>query len=205
MDTYDATERARIRAVLRAYMSEKRIRLPKLHKRICAAARITPETVGFSFKTFQRFMAGSHDTGDEAVGFCARFVAGLPNQAHAFQIFGEALVAIYKTPLPPDITGTYTLTSSEGFSTQLSISSPSGGFALATEKHTAPTWRLHDGVLVSTAPGEYMILSRDRLMLSPRYITTKGDAAFVYDHARSLYQGHPDFPNYQAVFTRARK
>jgi hypothetical protein len=203
LDSDDEKERARIRAILNDYMAEKGIRLPKLFKRICAARymaeRNPEEDVGFSFKTFQRLMSAKD--GDKAVAVCARFVERLPHRPTVFHALGEALNALYKVPLPPDIAGSYNLVSNN-LSTQISISTPSDGFALASEKHTSPIHRLHDGVMVSTAPGEYLILLRDRMMLSPRYVATHGEAAFVYDHARTLYPGHPTF-NYAAVFARA--
>ena len=199
MDIYDDKERARIRAVLLNYMMETGLRPRKLYDRICAAAR-NAEAAGLSFKTFQRFLANTVRVGDEAVAVCARFAGGLQNRPIPFHALGEALHALYKTPLPPDIAGSYNLVSGN-LSTQISISPSSEGFALVTEKHATPIRRLHDGVLVSTARDEYLILLRDRLMLRPRYIATHGSAAFVYDHARGLHPGHPAI-NYAAVFTR---
>jgi hypothetical protein len=206
LDTYDANEVTRIRAVLSDYAAQNTLSVEKLFKRLCAAERSTPETVGFSFKTFQRFLAGTHQSGDNVILACARFAKGLPNRPDAFHALGEALRALYKTPLPPDIAGSYDLVPLNISTqiTQISISTPSDGFALVSETHTDPISRLHDGVLVSTAPGELLILLRDRLMLSPRYIATHGDGAHVYDHARNLYPGNLAY-NYSAVFTRAEE
>jgi hypothetical protein len=64
LDTYDANEVTRIRAVLSDYAAQNTLSVEKLFKRLCAAERSTPETVGFSFKTFQRFLAGTHQSGD---------------------------------------------------------------------------------------------------------------------------------------------
>jgi len=201
LDTYTDAERVRIRAVLLDYAKEKQLSVEKLYKALCLAERSTPD---FSVKTFQRFLANTVRVGDEVVAACARFVRGLPNRPDAFYALGEALHALYKVPLPPDIAGSYNLVPRNLSTqiTQISISTPSDGFARAVEKHTDPISRLHDGVLVSTAPGEYLILLRDRLVLSPRYVATHGDAASVYDHARKLYPGDLAW-NYAATFTRA--
>jgi hypothetical protein len=203
LDTYNEAAGARIRAVLLDYNAENKMSVERLFKRLCANERGS-ENVDFSFKTFQRFLAGSRETRPETVAVCARFAKTLPNRPSPFHALGEALRALYKTPLPPDIAGSYNLVPRNLSTqiTQISISTPSDGFALATEKHTEPISRLHDGVLVSTAPGEYLIFLRDRLMLSPRYVATHGEAAFVYDHARRLYPGDLAY-NYPAVFTRA--
>ena len=64
---YDDAERDRIRAVLLNYLTDSGLRQPKLYKAICLAERSTPETVGFSFKTFQRFLARKGRVGDEVV------------------------------------------------------------------------------------------------------------------------------------------
>ena len=212
LDTYNDNERARIRAVLLDYGKENRLSVENIFKRLCAAEHCTPETVGFSFKTFQRLLAGAPPVqegkplrrGDKAVAAAARFAKGLPNRPDAFHALGQALHALYKRDLSPAIAGSYTLTLGENISTQISISAPAQGFALVREKHTAPVSRFHDGVLVSTGLGKYLILSRDRLMLLPRYIATAGTEAFVYDHAGSLYPGEA-FVDYTAIFTRARE
>jgi hypothetical protein len=201
LDTYGVNDVRRIRAVLLDYNAENNLSVESLFKRLCAAERGS-DNVGFSFKTFQRFLAGSRQTRAETVAVCARFAKGLPNRPHAFHALGEALAALYKMPLPPDIAGTYTLASSEGFSTELSIATPSAGFALVTEKHTVPSRRLHDGVLVSSAHDEYFVLSRDRLMLKPRYITIFIDIAFVCDRAAQRYPGEKAV-DYVATFMRA--
>jgi hypothetical protein len=57
LGTFNDSERARIRAVLVGYAKENGLSVVELYKRVCAAER-TPEAVGFSFKTFQRFVAG---------------------------------------------------------------------------------------------------------------------------------------------------
>jgi hypothetical protein len=200
LDTYTDSERARIRAILLNYMMETGLRSRKLYDRICAAGG-NAEAAGLSFKTFQRFLANTVRVGDEAVAVCARFAKGLQSRPIPFHALGEALHALYKTPLPPDIAGSYNLVLGN-LSTQISISPSSEGFALVTEKHTAPIKRLHDGVLVSIAPGEYLISSRDRLMLTPRYIATHANIAFVFDHARVLYAGEAG-KDFIANFTRA--
>jgi hypothetical protein len=206
LDIYVAGDRARFRAVLAAYLAENRLRLPKLYKRICAAQHVT-EDAGFSFKTFQRFMAGTHQTGDEAVAICARFVNNLPKRLEAFTMLGEALYALYTIPLPFDLRGIYELRSDDR-TTSMAIGIPEiihtdgflkATFALVTEKHTAPSHRLHDGVLISTADGEYLILLKDRMTRNPRYIAIRGSTAFVYDHARSFEQ---KIHNYAAEFKR---
>jgi hypothetical protein len=204
LDTYTDAERARIRAVLLDYAKEKQLSVEKLFKALCLAERSTPETVGFSFKTFQRFLANTVRVGDEVVAACARFAKTLPNRPTALDALGEALLGLYKTPLPADIAGNYTLTTSaEGLETKIVVSPPANGFALVKETRSPPLRRLHDGVLVSMAKGEYLIFSRDRLLLSLRYITTMGDAAFVYDHAKSPYLAqHPG--GHSAVFIKDR-
>jgi hypothetical protein len=78
LGTFNDSERARIRAVLVGYAKENGLSVVELYKRVCAAER-TPEAVGFSFKTFQRFVAGTVRVSDEAVAACARFVRELPN------------------------------------------------------------------------------------------------------------------------------
>jgi hypothetical protein len=207
LDTYTAEDCARFRAVLFAYCGENSISsMSELFMRLCAADRSSPDSIGLSSRTFRRFMAGSHETSKKAIAVIARFARGLPNRPDAFHALGEALHALYKVPLPPDIAGSYNLVPRNLSTqiTQISISTPSDGFARVAEKHTDPISRFHDGVLVSTAPVEYLILLRDRLMLSPRYIATHGDAASVYDHARRLYPGDLAW-NYNAVFTRAQE
>jgi hypothetical protein len=204
LDTYTDAARARIRAVLLDYNAENKLSVEGLFKRLCAAERGS-ENVGFSFKTFQRFLAGSRETRPETVAVCARFAKGLPNRPGPFHALGEALYALYKKPLNAEIAGSYTLTSGDLISTQISISAPAQGFALVSEKHTSPLHRLHDGVLVSTAPGEYLMLLRDRLMLTPRYITTLAGTkhvepiAFVSDHPSPLYPARLP-ASYTAVF-----
>jgi hypothetical protein len=204
LDIYDAAERARIRAVLLNYISEKVLSVEKLYNAICAAERSTPETIGFSFKTFQRFMAGTRNTGNDAVAICARFAKRLPNQPTVFHALGESLHALYKIPLSSDLAGSYELRSPDT-STVISVSARAEGFALVSEKHTSPLHRLHDGVLVATAPGEYLILLRDRLNLTPRYITTYAGTkhveptAFVCDHPSPLYPARLP-ASYTAVF-----
>ena len=200
MDTYDDKERARIRAVLLAYATEKRLSVEKLYKRLSPGESGSPETLGFSSKTFQRCLANTVRVGDDVVAACARFAKTLPNRPIAFHALGEALLALYKKPLPPDIAGNYII-SSGNLSTQVTVSEPVDGFALVKEIHPPPIRRFHDGVLVSPAEGEYMIISRDRLMLTPRYIAINGDAAFIYDHMRSLEPG-PHGTSYSAMFTK---
>jgi hypothetical protein len=149
-------------------------------------------------------MAGAHETSPKNVAIIARFVRGLPNKPDAIAALGFALRALYNTPLPPNISGSYTLTSAvqNGVTTRISIAPPAEGLALVKSTDISPVHRLHDGVLVSPAPDECMMLLRDRLMLSPRYIVTKGLRAFVTDQARSMYEGKPDFPWYHAAFAR---
>jgi len=204
LDTYNTNERALIRAVLLNYAAEKNLSIEDLYKTICIAERSTPETIGFSFRTFQRFMAGTHDTGVEAVAVCARFAKGLPNRPTVFHALGESLHALFKIPLSSDLAVSYELRHDD-ISTVISVSARAAGFALVSEKHTSPLHRLHDGVLVATAPGEYLMLLRDRLMLTPRYITTLAGTkhvepiAFVSDHPSPLYPAR--LPgSYTAVF-----
>jgi hypothetical protein len=200
LDTYTDAERARIRAVLLDYAKEKQLSVEKLYKALCLAERSTPETVGFSFKTFQRFLANTVRVGDEVVAACARFAKTLPNRPTAFDALGEALRGLYKKPLPPDIAGSYII-SSGNLSTQVTVSEPVDGFARVKEIHPPPMRRVHEGVLVSPVEYQYMIVSRDRLLLVPRYIGINGNAAFVYDHARTIDSGQHGI-SYSATFTK---
>ena len=198
MDTYDDHERARIRAALVGYAENGLTYRSSLSA--CATPSTGRKTSALALKPLRDFWRGC--VSDKTMAVCARFVKRLSNRSNPLHVLGQALAALYKSPLPPDIAGSYALTSGAMFQTRISVAAPSAGFAIIKEEHAEPIKRLHDGVLVSTAPGEYLILSRDRVMLSPRYIATKDKAALVYDHARSLYQaGHPAF-NYAAVFTK---
>ena len=190
MDTYDDSERVRIRAVLVSYAKENLLSVEKLYKRLCAAERTSAEALGFSFKTFQRFLAGTVRVSDEAVGVCARFAEGLPHKPTTFHALGETLYALYKTPLPPDLAGSYALVSAECH-TLVSVSSSFEGFALVTERHLVPRHRVFDGVMVSSSPGGLLIMLKDRHLLTPRHITTTGSAAAVYERCPLLHPGHP--------------
>jgi hypothetical protein len=196
LDTYTDSERARVRAILLDYAADNGLSVEKLYKAFCRAERSTPETVGFSFKTFQRFLAGTVRVGDEVVAACARFAKGLPNRPTVFHALGEALHALYQTPLPPDLPASYDLVCDGDLSTAISINNRYDGFALVTERWKR-VHRIHDGVLVPTSPGNYLFVLKDRNLRTSRQIMTSRSRAAIYEfcpvfnpgHFYSLYEG----------------
>jgi hypothetical protein len=133
---FDLTERERIRRVLIDYMKAHKIGVPTLAARIKASH---PREMEIPWKTLQRFLGPLRKpleeapepatkkpmkparTRDMALIICKTFVEKLPNKPTAFQALGQALHALYKQPLPPDIAGPYDL-NGEYFNTMLSIS-----------------------------------------------------------------------------------
>ena len=116
-------------------LTEKRLSMQKLYKAICLAERSTPETMGFSFKTFQRFLAGTGRVGDEVVAVCARFAKGLPRPARYFHALGESLHALFKIPLSRPIwrfLTPYTVTTISSTLIFQSIPRRGRGFALVS-------------------------------------------------------------------------
>jgi hypothetical protein len=160
----------------------------KLYKRICAAERSSPEAIGFSFKTFQRFMAGSHETGEETVAVCTRFAEGLPRRPTVFHALGERLYALYQTPLPPDLAPSYNLVSGDN-RTVISVSAATEGFALVSERHLGRFHRTFDGVLVSLYPRGFLIILKDRNLKTPRQIMTSNQVAAIYEYCLPLHPG----------------
>ena len=174
----DRNERESIRWALIDYMKGHKIGVPTLAARIKASH---PREMEIPWKTLQRFLAGRR-TKDIALTICKNFVATLPpNRPTAFQALGQALRIIYNHPLPPDIAGTYDL-ATEDFSTTLSITNTSDGYALVTERCPEKHY-IHDGVIVATATAARLVTLRDRLLLTPRYLMVSGESAYVYEYS----------------------
>ncbi|HKN20671.1 MAG TPA: hypothetical protein VJX73_04610 [Terracidiphilus sp.] len=188
MDTYDDAARARIRAVLKNYAKENTLSVDDLYEALCKAERRTRETIGFTFRTFQRFMAGSHETGKKTVAVCARVAEGLPRRPTVFHALGERLYALYQTPLPPDLAPSYNLVSGDN-RTVISISAAAEGFALVTERHLGRFHRIFDGVLVSLYPRGFLIILKDRNLKTPRQIMTSNQVAAIYEYCLPLHPG----------------
>jgi hypothetical protein len=192
LDTFNDEARARIRGVLLAHAKENQLSVDKLFQALCRADRQTAQTVGFSFKTFQRFLADTHRVGDDVVAACARFAKGLPNRSSSFDALGSALYATYKIPLMTDIAGSYTLNSNGKSLARVTISPPYGGdFSLVTEHLLGRMHRLFDGVLVRTGSDNYFCLLKDRSMRTPHTITIRANEAVVYDFCPLLHPGQP--------------
>jgi len=163
--TYDNSERARIRAVLIAYMKENRSGVPWLHKLICAAERnLEP----ISLKTLQRVLVGKTRVNDDDVGVCARFATRLPNQRMETHRLADALYSFYGRD-PDFIGGVYRVSTGEAAISELTIQFPpnSRQSYIVTERATGPLARVHDGSLVFTGSAMLAIL-KDRLMRTAR-------------------------------------
>lgn len=202
MDIYDDAERDSIRAVMLNYLTDSGLRQPKLYMAICLAERSTPETVGFSFKTFQRFLARKGRVGDEVVGTCARFAKGLHGRPDTFHALGEALHAMFNRPFPAGFDGVYAITSDD-IVTHLVIRPPSPGFALATEERSqaGQIRRQYDGIIVSTGQDSYIAILKDRVMRTPRSVMMHDDSAVVYERCPPMHPGQARI-HYEARFAR---
>ena len=199
---FDLSERERIRQALLAYMREHKIGTPTLAERI---KKSHPREMEIPLKTLQRTLGPLRKpkdptkepkrpsrTHDMALIICKTFVDKLPNKPMPFQVLGQALCAIYKQPLSPDITGIYDLILPEASSTTtLSISAPSDGCALANERSI--NGQIHDGVVIATAHNAHLAVLRDRLMLTPRYVMFTGDQGYVCEYYPLK---NPDFPHF---------
>ena len=137
------------------YMTEHRPQRIRSSTSAFARPSAVPETVGFSFKTFQRFLAGNRRVGDEAVGglrplrrrYC-------PARLETHRMPGEALHAIYNRPLSRGYRGVYAITS-WSISDHLVIRPLSAGVLRCHGAFNRPSSlrRLYDGALVSTGTG----------------------------------------------------
>jgi hypothetical protein len=199
---FDLAERDRIRWALLAYMREHKIGTPELAKRI---KKSHPREMEIPLKTLQRTLGplrppkdptkepkGPTRTHDMALIICKAFVEKLPNKPMPFQALGQALYAIYKQPLSPDIAGTYDLVLPEASSTTtLSISAPSDGCAFVNERSI--NGQIHDGIIVATAHNAHLAVLRDRLMLTPRYVMFTSDQGYVCEYYPLK---NPDFPHF---------
>ena len=169
MDTYTDEDRARFRAVLFAYCKEHSISsIDKLFTRICAAERSSPEAIGFSFKTFQRFMAGSHETSEKTITVIARFAKGLPGQRVETHRVADCLREFYNRE-PDVISGVYRVSTADSPLSELTIRSTSKSYQsyVVTERSTGKLARVYDGALVFTGTG-ILALLKDRLMRTAR-------------------------------------
>ena len=167
MDTYNDNERARIRAVLASYAKENRLSVEKLYKALCTAERSTPETVGFSFKTFQRFMDGTVRVGDKAVAVCARFAERLPGQRLETHRIADCLREFYNRE-PDAIAGVYRVLTADSPVSELTIHPPDSRKSYTvTERSAGKLARVYDGALVFTGTG-IMALLKDRVMRTAR-------------------------------------
>jgi hypothetical protein len=165
LDTYDTNERALIRAILVSYAKENSLSVEKLYKRLCAAER-SPEAVGFSFKTFQRFMAGS--VGDKVIAVCARFVKTLPGQRVETHRVADCLREFYDRE-PDAISGVYSVSAADSPLSELTIRHPSDSMKsyIVTERSAGKLARVYDGALVFTGTA-IMALLKDRLWHTAR-------------------------------------
>lgn len=163
--TYDNSERARIRAVLIAYMKENRSGAPWLHKRICASER---DHEAITLRTLQRVLDGKTRVNDGNVGVCARFATSLPNQRLETHRLADALHSFYGHD-PDRIGGVYRVSTGEAAISELTIQFPpdSRKSYIVTERATGRLSRVHDGSLVFTGPAMLAIL-KDRLMRTAR-------------------------------------
>ena len=114
-----------------------------------------------------------------ALIICKAFVDKLPNKPMPFHALGQALEAIYKQPFHSDLAGEFDLIYEDAVSSRFSISEPSDGYALVTERNDFH--HIFDGVIVATSGGSYLVVLKDRLMLSPRYVMLRDDDAHVYE------------------------
>lgn len=113
-DGFDQASRDRIRRVLLRYMEQHGIGVPKLRERIAVANGFDPIDI-VDQKTLQRFLADSHRTRDEFVGYCQAFTEMNSDDA-PLEEFGEAIVAFLGVrltdggtfrPIPAEWTGTF--------------------------------------------------------------------------------------------------
>jgi hypothetical protein len=151
LDTFNDAERARIRAALVSYMKENSpLSVEKLYKRLSPGESGSPETLGFSFKTFQRFIAGTHRVGDEVVAVCARFVERLPGGRLETHRMADCLREFYKRE-PDAISGVYRVATADTPLSELTIHPPDSKRSyVVTERSTGKLARVYDGALVFT-------------------------------------------------------
>ena len=211
---FDLTERERIRRALIDYMKAHRIGVPTLAERI---KKSHPREMEIPWKTLQRFLGPLRKpleeapepatkkpmkptrTRDIALIICQTFVEKLPNKPTEFQALGQALHAFYKQPLPVDIAGPYDL-DAEYYHNMLSISAPADGYALVNERSTRN--HIYDGVIIATGQQARLVIMRDRLMLTPRYLMVSGQVAYVYEFSPFKYGGD-SYMIYQARWSRS--
>jgi hypothetical protein len=167
LDTYNDADRARIRAVLLDYAAENKLSVEGLFKRLCAAERGS-ENVPFSFRTFQRFLAGSRETRPETVAVCARFAKTLPGQRLETHRVADCLREFYNRE-PDAISGVYSVKTADSPLSELTIWHPINTRLsyIVTERSAGKLARLYDGALVFTGTG-IMALLKDRLIRTAR-------------------------------------
>jgi hypothetical protein len=168
LDTFNDAERARIRAVLVSYMKENSpLSVEKLYKRLSPGESGSLETLRFSLKTFQRFIAGTHHVGDEAVAACARFAERLPGGRLETHRVADCLREFYKRE-PDAISGVYRVSTADTPLSELTIHPPDSRRSyVVTERSTGKLARVYDGALVFTGTG-IMALLKDRLIRTAR-------------------------------------
>ncbi len=184
--TYDVEGRAEVRAAIKAYMKANGIGVPTLWDRV---SRADPKHREISLPTLQRFVRGTHHTGDMLVEMCVHFLRAedfpiVPESAQ--EVFASALaqfhVAADDTPKPihtdlrKALAGTYLPVRSQeaehnGTETELTITdSDDERFLLVGETESTDagiSLSEHEGALIVNGPLVYIAL-RDKLTGVPK-------------------------------------
>jgi hypothetical protein len=163
---FDSVARDRIRRKIRHYMTQHRIGVHHLARRIVAANPHRPE---IPIKTLQRFLANAHRTNDMYVRFFHKFAEQLQDHDPVFEL-GRSLADLYGASDPllgQTISRRYNvLVERDAIHSEVMIASE-GRFERLREAVRGTDGLLYDGAMVVAGATQIAVL-KDRLLDLPK-------------------------------------